>query len=59
MSAYHILELEEALRVRLFAYVKVVHELGSDRCETGRSLSTVNKISLSRKLTVVREDPVR
>jgi len=36
-----------------------VHELGLDRCETGRSLSTVNKISLSRKLTVVREDPVR
>ena len=37
----------------------MVHELGSDRCKTGRSLSTVNKLNLDRALVVVREDPAR
>ncbi len=41
MSTYHILGLKKAPRVRLFAYIKVVHELGLERRETVRSLSTV------------------
>jgi len=41
MSTYHILGLKKVPRVRLFAYIKVVHELGLERRETVRSLSTV------------------
>ena len=35
--------------------MKVVRELGLERCETVRSLSSVNVKSI-RKLTLVRED---
>ena len=41
MSTYHILGLQKVPRVRLFAYFKVVHELGLERRETVRSLSAV------------------
>ena len=41
MSTCHILGLKKVPRVRLFAYFKVVHELGLERRETVRSLSTV------------------
>ena len=41
MSAYHILGLKKVPRVWLFAKIKVVHELGSERRETVRSLSTM------------------
>jgi len=53
MSAYHILGLEKVPRVRLFA-VKVVHELGSERRETVRSVSVVGVGEL-RERTLVRE----
>ena len=36
--------------------MKAVHELGSERCETVRSLSTVNNIKLLEALHLVRED---
>jgi len=35
---------EKALRVRLFADIKMVRELGLERCETVRSLSVTPKI---------------
>jgi hypothetical protein len=41
MSTYHILELKKVPRVRLFACIKVVHELGLERRETVWLLSTV------------------
>ena len=43
MSAHHILELEKVPRVRLFADLKVVRELGLERRETVWSLSAVEK----------------
>jgi hypothetical protein len=43
MSAHHILELEKVPRVRLFADLKVVRELGLERRETVWSLSVVIK----------------
>jgi hypothetical protein len=53
MSTHQILELKGVLRARLFAYFKVVRELGLERRETVRFLSFVYKtfksISLIRK----------
>jgi hypothetical protein len=55
MSAHHILELKPVPRVRLFADLKVVRELGLERRETVRSLSTVFVKNLEW-LVLVRKD---
>jgi len=41
MSTHHILEQKRVPRVRLFAYIKVVRELGLERRETVRILSVL------------------
>jgi hypothetical protein len=55
MSAHHILEPKQVPRVRLFADLKVVRELGLERRETVRSLSTVSVENLGW-LALVRKD---
>jgi len=57
MSARHILGQKKAPRVRLFADIKMVRELGLERCETVRSLSTV-KLNYLEISILVREDRV-
>ena len=54
MSAHRILGLEKVPRVGLFA-IKAVRELGSERRETVRSLSTVGVRILRRPVLSTRD----
>jgi len=58
MSNHHILELKKAPRVRLFACIKVVRDLGLERRETVRILSTAG-LKNWEILSLVREDRER
>jgi hypothetical protein len=54
MSTHHILGLKGILRVGLFAHFKMVRELGLERCETVRFLSS--KYKNLKHIFLVRKD---